>query len=1766
MKKWILQMALTALLLFALFNVLYAANLGGKYTKGGTETDFTGKASLADAVEAVKAEITKLELTTGDLTDADWEWLKGDCAKSFVKLEELTIATTMNSVAEFKGYAYNTSFYEFPALKKLTIAKIKNFVEGVFKKSVAIEELTLPNVEKLGMGAIGYVADGAGSYMSLALQTLRMPSCKEIESGNFTESQANNFELLVLGPIPPKVGNDAPHWTDYISASLKLVNKDGSDLSAEELVKAQKAYLAKNNTDGKWYGLPFDGVESLKISISLHNYEQEPKKLYHGKLISLNPDPMAGQTVVLRAIPDVDYGAGSGGTGGGGAGGGNSTVKQQWQLDLQSVKIYKAKNGKKLEPEEVVPFDKGTMSFAMPNSDVIVEAKFVDNLIKVKFTSFEQPMERKGKKLEKEFEGNTMTNILNEVTKQMGQDGSINDPQYRTKVTDVEVTAGAFLAINYLQFAEQYNVTGQGFDNAYKNIQIFTVTDGVSSHDLHSNANNSTLHSNLREITLNKLSEIGNTQLAQLTRAEKIVLPHTNKFGYRALYGNESLKTLDATRLTFIENEALMGCKGLVAIKLPRLNSIMRRAFSGCTNLATLYLGEIPPTVANVDAFENCPVIRSVILVDNDGAPLQGEKLTKAFERYRNVSEDGNISDDLWYGWKIVSKTSYEIKIGTSEHGTVSVPERAVPDEMVTVSVTPFDGYTVKKLFYKEEGNTQEHEIPLSSYSFKMPAANIVISVEYETSTLIVKVNGTISGSGASLKDAVKAAGFSDGGEKELSDVKTLEVVSGTFSGSDWKSLSYFFAGTDKLESFVIADAVKVAPMPGGMTIKNKATLPEVIVAGPALKYIKIPQLKQITERAFLEAKALETIELPAVEEIGENVFESCENLTSVKIPNLKPDKIGKGAFMGCGALEAVTLPQLNEIVVNLFSGCKSLKSIPFANTLLSIGDGAFKGCVELTEVNAIAITYIGKNAFEGCTGLTMLALPEIETIAAEAFKGCTKLTTLSLPKLKTVGNSAFAGLTKLEHVNFPLLAKVSEQCFDACENLKTLSLPVCTELGNLALCKAKIDPDDESKNEYTGFEHIENLTFPMLETIGERALYGCKNLKKLTVPKLRQLNTNALERCEALTELALPELTIISEKSFANCKGLTSLQLPNLTKIESQAFFQCKNLVSIYAPKLSQIEDKAFEGCNAFADLTLGETVPNVEEDAKPFASKPAERVLKLEVEAAKFVTTRNNYITAQDDNPTDGKWYGWTVAEATPTKVIFKVMKGTVLLDGAKVVIRSKADGKEVSNNVTVDGVCNFALVAGNYTYEVTADGCKAIAATDFEVGSTEKTIEVTMEAMPVSKTKVIFSVKRDGTPLASAKVVVKEQLTAQEVFSGMTTATGTVESMLAVGTYSYEVTADGCKAIPATVFEVGSAEKTMEVTMEAMPVSKTKVIFSVKRDGTPLASAKVVVKAKTSGQEAANGTTNASGTVEFMLAAATYTYEVTADGCKPITATDFEVGSTEKTIDVTMEATTETPKTKVIFSVKKDGTPLASAKVIVKDKTSGQEAANGTTNASGTVEFMLAAATYTYEVTADGCKPIAATDFEVGSTEQTIDVTMEATTETPKTKVIFSVKKDGTPLASAKVIVKDKTSGQEAGNGTTNASGTVEFMLAAGTYTYEVTADGCKAIAATDFVVASTEQTIEVTMEAKTGVEDAVFATVVVAPNPFDSQLRISNGDVRGKYALYNTQGVEVAFGVLEGAETRINTVSFPVGMYLLRLTAENGAQKTFSVVKK
>ena len=96
---------------------------------------------------------------------------------------------------------------------------------------------------------------------------------------------------------------------------------------------------------------------------------------------------------------------------------------------------------------------------------------------------------------------------------------------------------------------------------------------------------------------------------------------------------------------------------------------------------------------------------------------------------------------------------------------------------------------------------------------------------------------------------------------------------------------------------------------------------------------------------------------------------------------------------------------------------------------------------------------------------------------------------------------------------------------------------------------------------------------------------------------------------------------------------------------------------------------------------------------------------------------------------------------------------------------------------------------------------------------------------------------------------------------------------------------------------------------------------------------------------------------------------------------------------------------------------------------------------------------------------------------------------------------------------------------------------------------------------------EYTVTVTVvEVSSDVADLLFADVKVYPNPFGDRLRITSGELRdATYALYNAQGVMVRTGELETDETFIGTTDLPSGMYLLRLTAENGATKVLRVIK-
>ena len=78
--------------------------------------------------------------------------------------------------------------------------------------------------------------------------------------------------------------------------------------------------------------------------------------------------------------------------------------------------------------------------------------------------------------------------------------------------------------------------------------------------------------------------------------------------------------------------------------------------------------------------------------------------------------------------------------------------------------------------------------------------------------------------------------------------------------------------------------------------------------------------------------------------------------------------------------------------------------------------------------------------------------------------------------------------------------------------------------------------------------------------------------------------------------------------------------------------------------------------------------------------------------------------------------------------------------------------------------------------------------------------------------------------------------------------------------------------------------------------------------------------------------------------------------------------------------------------------------------------------------------------------------------------------------------------------------------------------------------------------------------------------IFASIFVTPNPFSTQLRISNSEaINARYELINASGLVVRSGDLQDTETILNTENLAAGIYLLHLTTLNGTTKAYSVLK-
>ncbi len=225
------------------------------------------------------------------------------------------------------------------------------------------------------------------------------------------------------------------------------------------------------------------------------------------------------------------------------------------------------------------------------------------------------------------------------------------------------------------------------------------------------------------------------------------------------------------------------------------------------------------------------------------------------------------------------------------------------------------------------------------------------------------------------------------------------------------------------------------------------------------LTSIIIPSsVTNIGKNAFSNCASLVSITIPnSVTSIGDYVFSWCTELKSITIPtNLK--NISRYAFLNCWGLSSVTISDgVSSISEGAFVACKSLISIAIPSSVTNISKNSMSSIQSLTSINvdkdnskysSIDGVLYDKDAtilMQCPGGKTSITIPNtVKTIGDGAFWGCINLISFTIPaSVENIGENAFQWCKNLATLTIPnSVIHIGEYAFGSCTNLASVTIP----------------------------------------------------------------------------------------------------------------------------------------------------------------------------------------------------------------------------------------------------------------------------------------------------------------------------------------------------------------------------------------------------------------------------------------------------------------------------------------------------------------------------------------------------------------------------------------------------------------------------------------------------------------------------------------------------------------------------------------------------
>ena len=582
--------------------------------------------------------------------------------------------------------------------------------------------------------------------------------------------------------------------------------------------------------------------------------------------------------------------------------------------------------------------------------------------------------------------------------------------------------------------------------------------------------------------------------------------------------------------ITELKTGTFNACLELKKVTLPEgLEKIEDYCFNETTKLTDI---NIPSTVKEIGeyAFFSCG-IKNVVLSENlellgeyafslsgaESAVISGKNLTIpeqtfSFSRQLNTLE-------LLNGIKEIGEYAF--------YECTALETVTIPETVEKLTNAPFRKCTALTTVYYNAINAEvTGSTSIKPVFYESSNIKVILlgdKTEYLGKMLFAQL---VNLETVYLTDSIKS--ISSSAFANCTSLKTVTVPSGlktidlnTFNGCPLETINFYSAECDlKFNQLKSEDGVLYSPF---YTFKN--TLKEINLGS---EFTEIPDNYFSGLTNLLSVTVSDTIK-----SIGNYSFYNCGALENFEITD-NVEEIGCYAFYGCELLKINNIPSSIKDL-NEYSFAYTATESFFASPVLeSVGDGCFKGCSKLTEINLGNVMIIGEGAFEDCLSLISVTLPDsVCTVGKRAFKNCIALIKVYMS----------------ENINY-----IADECFYGCKALN----------------------DFEWKNNS--------------KLIGIRSFAYCTSLNVFDFENLKKLYDNSFLNSGIITAQlgetennAPSQLETIETQSFMACESLSTVGIGgNVTTVKSQAFADCTNLeTAVIADSVTEIAEDAFDGCD---------------------------------------------------------------------------------------------------------------------------------------------------------------------------------------------------------------------------------------------------------------------------------------------------------------------------------------------------------------------------------------------------------------------------------------------------------------------------------------------------------------------------------------------------------------------------------------------------------